>query len=278
MALDDHASALDLPHGCASMGKRAAPARAEAPARLVLFVGTAPAAQVCELLAQDGVRSLWLRGPAQALRAARLAHFDALVIDTAQLGSQAAQWLADLHAQLACPVVVLAEHADEIDEIVALELGADAYLARPLAARRLRAHLAALMRLRASAPVTESNGGTPLPLAATAGWQIDRVGNRLRIDERCIELTEVQAALLQCLVEARGRIVPRARLAAALPHGQGLSARSVDVYIHRLRSRLREEGCEQRLGIEAVRGRGYALTAERSSADNAARDAIQKKA
>jgi DNA-binding response OmpR family regulator len=272
MALDDHDSALDL-HQDSAYGTTAASARTAAPASLVLFVGTPPPAALCELLAHDGMRSLWLAGPAQALRAAALARFDALVIDAAQLGSRAAAWLAELHAQLRCPLVVIAEHADEVDEIVALELGADAYLARPLAARRLRAHLAALMRLRLPSRGPGASLEAAPPPARGSGWRLDRVANRLTVDGRAIALTEVQGALLQCLAEARGRIVPRARLAAALPHGQGLSARSVDVYIHRLRARLRDEGADQRLAIEAVRGRGYVLSDLRLAADNPVRDA-----
>jgi DNA-binding response OmpR family regulator len=249
-------------------------ARSAPPASLVLFVGTPPASKVCETLADDGMRSLWLAGPAQALRAAALARFDALVIDAATLGSRASTWLAELHAELRCPLLVLAEHADEVDEIMALELGADAYLARPLGARRLRAHLAALMRLRrpADAPADTPTADLhrAISVGSTGGWQLDRVANRLWIDGRAIALTEVQSSLLQCLIEAQGRIVPRARLAAALPHGSGLCTRSVDVYIHRLRTRLRREGPDKRLAIEAVRGRGYALPGLLTAADNRA--------
>lgn len=256
MALDDRDFAAAAPH--ADTPCRAAAGRSAVPASLVLFVGTPPASGLCEMLAHDGMRSLWLAGPAQAVRAARLARFDALVIDAAQLGSRSARWLSELHAELGCPVVVVAEHADEVDEIVALELGADAYLTRPLAARRLRAHLAALMRLHLATrrPACDAAAATPTP--ARDGWQLDRVHNRLSGDGRSVALTEVQAALLHCLAEARGRIVPRARLAAALAQSQPLGARSVDVYIHRLRRRLRDEGVAG-LSIEAVRGRGYAL-------------------
>jgi DNA-binding response OmpR family regulator len=177
-----------------------------------------------------------------------------------------------LHAQLHCPVLLVAEHADEVDEIVALELGADGYLARPLAARRLRAHVGALMRLHGPAPECAAVPATPVAPAG-AGWQLDRVANRLCIEGHCIALTEVQAALLQCLAEARGRIVPRGRLAAALPHGDDLGTRSVDVYIHRLRARLRKVPAANRLAIEAVRGRGYVLSVAGRSDHNAVRDA-----
>ncbi len=265
MTLDERVTAPTLAVDALPRVGEATPARSAAPASLVLFVGTAPASPLCDLLAHDGMRCLWLAGPAQALRAAALARFDAVVIDAAQLGSHAAGWIAELQAQLRCPLIVVADHADEVDEIVALELGADAYLARPLAARRLRAHLAALMRQRQPPSAGDEGLRRPSPAAGAAGWRLDRVANQLFVDGRGVALTEVQGALLQCLIEAQGRIVPRARLATALRHGHGLSARSVDVYIHRLRSRLREAALEHRVVIAAVRGRGYSL----GPADNA---------
>lgn len=124
MALDDRDTAAALSDDALTGRGESGFARAAAPASLLLFVGVPPAGSLCEMLAHDGMRSLWLAGPAHAIRAAALARFDALVIDAAALGSRAASWLADLHAQLRCPVVVVAEHADEVDEIVALELGA----------------------------------------------------------------------------------------------------------------------------------------------------------
>lgn len=270
MALDDRDTAASLSDAAPAGRGESGFARAAVPASLVLFVGAPPAGSMCEMLAHDGMRSLWLAGPAQALRAAALARFDALVIDAATLGSRAASWLAALHAQLRCPLVVVAEHADEVDEIVALELGADAYLVRPLAPRRLRAHLAALMRLSTPAEAQIDTPARPINMARGAGWQLDRVANRLSVDGRSIALTQVQAALLQCLAEARGRIVPRARLTQALPHGTGLSARSIDVYVHRLRARLLQAGLGRRLTIEAVRCRGYVLNGPSAADDNAA--------
>jgi len=229
--------------------------RAAAAARLVLFVGVAPAAEVASVLAQDGMRCLWLAHPYAAIEAARLARFDAVVLGAASLGAAPATELARLRSALGCPLLVWAGPDDEVDEILALEQGADAYLPQPLAPRRLRAHLRALMRSHATPPPPPTEA--PLHCA----WRIDRVHNRLHGATRhALPLTEAQASLLQCLVSADGRVVPRAQLAQALLpcHGHALQARSIDVYVHRLRHRLRQAGA---LGydIEAVRGRGYRL-------------------
>jgi two-component system, OmpR family, response regulator len=228
-------------------------------AALVLFVGAAcrPSPAVCETLMHEGMRCLWLSGPEQAARAARSAQFEAVVVDASSLSTRGGAALAQLRTAVRCPVVMLAEHGDEIDEILALELGADAYLQRPLSPRRLRAHLSVLIRWQRPATATE-DPIDPADNTDDRRWQVDRVGNRLVRGRVSVALTEVQCAFLQCLFGAQGRIVPRARLVAALPNGQPVHARSIDVYVHRLRRRLRDAGVFDLL-IEATRGRGYAL-------------------
>lgn len=236
-------------------------AERHAASALVLFVGSGcrPAAAQNEMLARDGLRSLWLPTLGHALEAALGAQLDAIVLDAAVLGRRDAAALAGARAALSCPIVMLADEADEIDEIMALELGADAYLLRPVSPRRLRAHLGALMRLHrhAGAGATEATEVS----AAAAGpiaWRVDRLRNRLVRGATEVALTEAQSAYLQCLLESPGRIVPRERLIAALPLGQPVHARSIDVYIHRLRKRLQAAGVFDIL-IEAIRARGYVL-------------------
>ena len=227
-------------------------------AALVLFVGAAcrPSPAVCESLAHEGMRCLWLGGREQAAQAARSAQFDAVVVDASSLPERGGAALAQLRAAVRCPVVMLAERGEEIDEILALELGADVYLQRPVAPRRLRAHLSVLIRRRQPAIIEHSP--VDLPEAGDGRWHVDRIGNRLVRDGVSVALTEVQSAFLQCLFEAEGRIVPRSRLVAALPNGHPVHARSIDVYVHRLRKRLHGAGVFDLL-IEAIRGRGYAL-------------------
>jgi DNA-binding response OmpR family regulator len=239
------------------------PLRRPPASRLVLFVGAEmrPDTALADALARDGTRCLWLPGPQQAIRAARLAFFDAVVLDGLLVDGAAGRTLAEVRSALRCPVIVVGRHADEIDEIVALESGADAFLAPPLAPRRLRAHLAALMR-RPPLRREDDDGAQ----RALAGWSLDPLRQALVDGQREVTLTEVQALLLQCLFEADGALVARGQLMAALPHGERLQARSVDVYIHRLRQRLRDEGVLG-LQIEAVRGRGFVL---RAAAEEAA--------
>lgn len=218
---------------------------------LVLFVGAPAGAAVRDALARDGLRSLWLAEPARALLASSALSLDAVVLDAP------IDVLARMRASHRGPLVVVGDPANEEHELAALEQGADAVLSRPLAPRRLRAHLAALLRLRMRAGQA---GEPPRPEPAAAGWALDCIGRRIVRDGHEVELTELQAALLQCLFEQRGRIVSRVGLAAALPNGSDIDVRSVDVYVHRLRRRLHAENVRD-LSVETVRGRGFRLPA-----------------
>lgn len=262
MTLDASTATLGLRDAAALRFESLFPPRPAAPSRLVLFVGGSPRPEVSALLAGDGMRCLSLSSPEAALDAARLARFDAVVLHAATLGAAQAHELAQLRAALGCPLLVWAGPDDEVDEIIALEQGADAWLPQPMAPRRLRAHLLALLRSHAPAPDPRADEAPP------CRWRIDRIYNRVHGAARGpVALTEAQAALLQCLVDADGRVVPRARLAEALvpSHGHALQARSIDVYVHRLRNRLRKAGAGG-YDLEAVRGRGYRLCAPAASA------------
>ena len=241
-------------------------------ARLVLMVSAALRVDVelSQQLAREGVRSLWLRSTTEALEAARLARFDAVVLDAAVREAQSVPSLMHLRQRLGCPIVVVADYVDEVDEIVALELGADAYLVRPLAPRRLRAHLMALMRPRAAPAAAGLASAKSIHFAAVpsasgrdlgfCGWTLDVNSGGLTGHGRRVGLTVVQSALMQCLFNAAGRVVSSSRLTAALPGGHKLGAHSVYVYITRLRKRLIDAGVHE-LCVEAVRGHGFVLRA-----------------
>jgi DNA-binding response OmpR family regulator len=250
------ATAVDL--AAARRQRAGAPAR-EAAGALVLFVGSGcrPAAAQSDLLARDGLRSLWLPTLERAIEASAGAQLDALVLDASAHDAAA---LARARAALRCPLLVLADDGDEVDEIMALELGADAFLRRPVSPRRLRAHLTALLRPHRK-PAGVATEAAP-QRSEHEDWRVDRVANRLHRGATVVPLTEAQGAFLQCLLDSQGRIVSRDCLIAALPIGASIHARSIDVYIHRLRKRLHAAGVFDLL-IEAIRGRGYVLQLQR---------------
>lgn len=239
-----------------------------APTHLVLLVAhqRAPQRSLVDCLAQHGLRCIWVDGLQAVSGVAGQVVPDAVVIDAGADGLPLPVALAQLRAWFAGPLLVLDGSADEIDEILALELGADGLLSHPVNPRRLRARLEALLRR----PATQ---GVPPPLVGDepapdlpAGWRLDAVHNRLHRGDQSVGLSAGQAHLLRCLALHGGRVVPRADLheQVCAPESD-LRARSIDVYVHRLRQRLLAAGVHD-LRIHAVRGRGFMLRSEAQSA------------
>lgn len=218
-----------------------------------------------QLLAGGPLRSFWLPTHAEAITTARQALLDALVVDSRALGAMPVAALLELRLLVPCPLLLVGDRAASVDEIIALELGADAYVPREADARLLRARLLALTRRRVGIDGASAIGAREPVATTAAGWQLDRLGNRLFRDDLAIALTEQQTALMQCLLEAGGLVVSRERLARALPSPPDLERRSIDVYISRLRRHLSARGVHD-LVIESARGRGYWLRAAPAAA------------
>jgi two-component system, OmpR family, response regulator len=234
--------------------------RTAAPASLVLVIGTVlqTMAEAADLRAA-GVRSICVATPEQGFDAAPSVCFDGVVLHAPSLAGPAGIALSRLRDRFGCPIVLVADQADEVDEILALELGADAFLVRPISPRRLRAHLMRLLARRRVA-VAGSMAGThaAAPQHLIGRWKLDRVRGWLSSGARLVRLTEGQTALLLCLAEARGSVVPRRQLLGVVNSRDELADRSVDVYVSRLRRLLVRHGVGD-IEVITLRGRGYAL-------------------
>jgi DNA-binding response OmpR family regulator len=232
----------------------------EAPAHLVLIVARrrAPQRSVVDCLAQRGLRCIWIDGLQGLDGVANQVVPDAIVYDAQADTAPLPLALSQLRRRFSGALLVIDSSNDEVDEIIALELGADAHLSHPVTPRRLRARLEALLRRHGGATLQADSQGHAAP-DLPSGWRLDPVHNQLLRGEQSIALTGGQAHLLRCLAQHAGRVVPRAELheQVCAPDSE-LRARSVDVYVHRLRQRLNSAGVND-LAIEAVRGRGFVL-------------------
>jgi DNA-binding response OmpR family regulator len=253
-----------------SMAVAAAPVEAsgeqpwEAPAHLVLIVARwrAPQRSVVDCLAQRGLRCIWIDGLQGLDGVANQVVPDAIVFDAQADATPLPLALSQLRRRFSGALLVVDGSQDEVDEIMALELGADAHVSHPVTPRRLRARLEALLRRHGGGATLHAERGSDAAPDLPSGWRLDPVHNQLHRGEQSIALTGGQAHLLRCLAQHAGRVVPRAELhdQVCAPDSE-LRARSVDVYVHRLRQRLSSAGVRD-LAIEAVRGRGFVLRAD----------------
>jgi DNA-binding response OmpR family regulator len=100
-------------------------------------------------------------------------------------------------------------------------------------------------------------GATPIAPFAFGVWRVDPATRSAARDGTTIELSAREVELLALFAREPGRIVSRRRLLVelwGLQHVDGITTRTVDVHIAKLRKKIGAGDCES---IETVRGEGY---------------------
>lgn len=201
---------------------------------------------LCEGLRQDGHTVDWLTDGGDALHALEADEFDVVILDLALPGHSGLEVLAHWRqAQQQVPVLVLTAYEGTDDCIAALDQGADDYVTKPVDLAELEARLRALLR--------RANGHADNCLSCGA-VSLNRSDRMAWVDETGIELSAYEFVVLEALLERAGRVLSREQLESRLyGWGDGPESNSLQVLIHKLRSRI---GAHR---IETVRGLGYRL-------------------
>ncbi len=139
----------------------------------------------------------------------------------------------------------------EHDKVMAFECGVDDYLTKPFSPRELASRVKAVRRRVVTMSAEKALVVGPL--------RINPDSQRASIDGRVLQLRPKEFRLLLFLARYRGRIFSRAQLLEQVwDMGTDMGDRTVDAYIQRLRSVLKQAGHEKM--IETVRGMGYCLS------------------
>ena len=150
------------------------------------------------------------------------------------------------------PVIVLTARGDEADRVRGLRNGADDYVVKPFSVKELLARVEAVLRRSAERPADVS-------IIHFSGGTIDLARREVRFSKSSrVELSEREAELLRYLAANSGRAVAREELLAnvwRIPP-QGVSTRTIDMHITRLREKLRDDPAEPKI-LLTVRGKGY---------------------
>lgn len=156
------------------------------------------------------------------------------------------------------PILMLTARTDELDKVLALELGADDYVTKPFSVRELQARIGAILRRverQRTTAAAESSEGSRLIVAGDL--VIDQDRHEVHVGARKVELTAIEWDLLLMLATNRGRVLSREELMNSL---WGYSAESceyiVNSHLSRLRGKIEEDPRKARY-IVTVRGFGY---------------------
>ena len=190
-----------------------------------------------------------------AIDAADAAPYDALVIDVMLPGVDGFEVCRRLRrGGLTTPILLLTARDAVADRVTGLDAGADDYLVKPFAFDELLARLRAL---------TRRPSDTLAPILAVGDVRLDPATRRVWRDDREIELTNREFAVLEYLMRNPGRVLTRSMIADHVWDYDFLNETNViDVHVRALRRKL-DDPYPGKL-IQTVRGVGYRLHVDSS--------------
>jgi DNA-binding response OmpR family regulator len=154
--------------------------------------------------------------------------FEFYIVDLMLPGIDGVDLIAVLRRRTSAGLVVVSGRlAPEVFQQV-VRAGADMYLAKPVQFEQVTAAIEAVQRRAEGAP------------RADAPWQVDRRSRQLIApDGVCVDLSDIDLAVLGCLLEAHGQPVTRDTLCQRLGRpADGNAPDGLNAIVYRLRRRI----------------------------------------
>ena len=145
-------------------------------------------------------------------------------------------WCAQIRKISKVPILFISSASDNMNVIMAVNMGGDDFVAKPFDGNVLMAKVQALLRR-----TYDFSLSAPAPQARGARLQSD--DNTLLYGDKRIPLTKNEYRILLLLMENKGKIVSRARLMEALwATDSFVDENTLSVNVNRLRKKLQGSG------------------------------------
>jgi two-component system response regulator MprA len=199
-------------------------------------------------LEEEGFEVRVAASGAAGLEAGANEDHDVLVIDIALPDADGRDLCQALRSRgVTAPVIFLTAKDAVSDRLSGFDVGGDDYLTKPFAFPELAARLRALLKRSGSEQAT-----------VVRDLRLDPVTHTLKRGEQGVPLTPIEFRLLGALSSRFGEGVRRRELKrAAWPDGAIVHDNTLDVYMARLRRKLKELGTQTEIGT--IVGVGYIL-------------------
>lgn len=200
-------------------------------------------------LQRGGFHAVGVATAAEAVTVAGSQRLAAIIAGPGVPGADILRGVRAVTRDMDVPIVVISGQADEIDRVVAFELGADEYLVAPISPRELVLRVRALTR-RAT---VGGPGAAPVRFGAC---ELDPQQMRVFAGGHEVRLSATEFWLLEAIVRRGGAVVPRGMLLREFWADEAPgNTRSLDTLVRRVRVKLGVWGAS----IETVRSVGYRL-------------------
>lgn len=163
-------------------------------------------------------------------------------------------WCRQIRNLSTCPILFLSARDGKMDQVMALENGADDYITKPfdydIVLAKINSQLRRAYGTYAAVPADRSTD--------VHGLHLDRERLCLRLNEIKIELSHTEMKIMDELMMKAEQVVSRDRLLEKIWDDQVfVDDNTLNVYVTRVRKKLAALGIED--ALQTVRGQGYQL-------------------
>src|SRR3954469_25681770 len=130
-----------------------------------------------------------------AITAARSFAPDVIVLDLGLPGTDGVEVCRQLRTFTDAYVVMVTGRQEEVDKLIGLSVGADDYVTKPFSARELVARIRAMLRR------PRAVGAPPGGVRRTGALEVALAAREVKVEDRVVELTRIEFALLEALSE-----------------------------------------------------------------------------
>lgn len=236
-------------------GRGTRPPRAPSGPTVLLFTGDEGSAEpIMAALAEDGCQAHLAAGGSPDELLAFFA--PALVlVDGGAAHATGVDLLRALRRSSDVPVIVISPTNAELDIVLALELGADDVISRPLRPRELTARIRAVLRRTPAPAATEATPSSSLLRGGDVVVDVER--HEVTLHGAPVHLPLREFEVLALLLEHRNRVLTRDTMFRRIwgPNFSG-DPKTLDVHIKRLREKLEPDPANP-TRIVTIRGVGY---------------------
>jgi DNA-binding response OmpR family regulator len=204
-----------------------------------------------EYLELKGYKATLARDGLEAVETFKRSHFDLCLLDVMMPkmdGFAVGKEIRAINPDI--PFIFLTARSQQEDTLKGLQIGADDYIKKPFSMEELNLRLQAILR--------RADNGEPKQEQFTLGnYAFDYTRHQLKFSGDTRKLTAKEAALLLLLCQTMNKTLSRtAALKIIWGDDSYFNARSMDVYINKLRKHLKED---DRVNIITVHGQGFRL-------------------
>jgi two-component system KDP operon response regulator KdpE len=179
-----------------------------------------------------------------------------MVLDLGLPGMSGLEVCRRVRAQSNLPIIVLSVKDTERDKVLALDLGADDYVAKPFSMNEVLARIRVALRHAA-----QVESGTE-PIFTAGPLRVDFAQRLVQVNGQEVRLTPTEYDLLKALIKNSGKIMTRQMLLSQVwGTGYGAESHYLHVYIGQLRRKIEPDPTHPRF-ILTISGVGYRFNAD----------------